>query len=434
MAKSGKYRRRRSLRGHLVVWLRNLIIAAVVAVVAGKFYANHKLEEYLEQAAGIVSSAGTLTVADSSAGFDGKLTVNNLSFIPDPGLDAPPVTVREAVVHTPGLLWLVGFGRSEMPNSMGLTLNGMKMELGDILGQGQRSSISGITTETLACADITRFETIDLNNMGFADMESNVDARYRLMPPDVIEIQVVMENSNASEVLMEIQLSAEQLIDIRRGNAPPPSNLKSMSLTFQASEFNRRRNSYCAAQAEISTEEFLENHLAAVRQLTTDDGYEMSDELSYQYRRFAEGEGVWTFLSRPDKPLAMERLANQPPWRILELLKVNSAIASGVPQPVTIYPIMPVEDRLADTVDDEGNAVQRPVQQSRSWKKVSLGNLGSHIGSNVRLNSRSGKQYTGRLISVSGDSVVLDTLMTGGSAQIPIPLDQIFRARVLTRD
>ncbi len=433
MAKSGKYRRRRSLRGKLTLGLRYLVIVAVVAVVAGKFYANHKLEQYLEQAASMVSPVGTLTVADSNASFDGKLTATNLSFIPDPGFDAPPVTLREAIVHTPGFLWLMGFGRSEIPGSMGVTLNGIKMELGDFLSQSERSSISGVTTETLACGDITRFETIDLNNMGFADLESNVDARYRMLPPDVIDIQLLMENSDASEISMEIQLSTEQLAEIRRGIPPPSSSLKSMSVTLQASEFNRRRNSYCAKQADISTEEFLANHLAAVRLQAADVGYEMSDELDYQYRRFAEGEGAWTFLSRPSKPLAMQSLAGQSPWRIAELLNLNSAIASGVPQPVILYPIMQADELLVETMDGGKSPDKPPAMQARGWKKVSLGTLSNHTGFNVRLDSKSGKEYTGRLISVNSESAVIDTLMTGGSAQIPIPLEQIFRARVLTR-
>ncbi len=432
MAKTGKYRRRRGLVGNLLIWARNAAILAVIAGIGGKFYADYKLTNYLDQAAGMISPVGTLTVGDSNAGFNGELSASNISFIPDPGVDAPPVVVREAALQTPGLLWLLGIGRSDFPKTMGMTLDGLKVEFGDLLGQGQRSSISGLTTETLGCGDITRFETIDLNNMGFDDMESRVEGRYTLAPPEVIDLRLVVENANASEMLVEMKLASEDLNSTRRGRAPPTAVLNSVSVTLRASEFNRRRNSYCASQAELTVEQFLDQHMDEVHQQAAAAGFELSDELSYQYRRFAEGEGVWTFLSQPYKPIAMADLQGLTPPRALELLNVKSAIASGVPQRVVLHPITVPEQLVDDAASSGDGSAPRPAR-AMGWKQISLASIGGHTGKNVRIDSKSGKQYTGKLISVSSDSLVIDTLMTGGSAQIPIPLEQVFRARVLTR-
>ncbi|MEM6574507.1 MAG: hypothetical protein AAF736_09570, partial [Pseudomonadota bacterium] len=230
MAKSAKYRRKRGLLGSIFFWLRNAVLVAAVAVIGAKFYADYRLNRSLEQLAGMVAPVGTLTVADNAAGFDGTLSADNISFIPDPGVDLPPITMRRAELQTPGLLWVLGLGRSELPNSMGLNLGGMRVELGDLLGQEQRSSISGLTTETLACGDVTRFETIDLNNMGFDSMESTVEARYRLLPPDVIDLQMVIQNANAAEIHMELKLAVENLNEVRRSQAPPAAGLKSLGV------------------------------------------------------------------------------------------------------------------------------------------------------------------------------------------------------------
>ncbi len=433
MAKSAKYRRKRGLLGAVFFWLRNALIVAAVAVIGAKFYADYRLNRSLEQLAGMVAPVGTLTIADNGAGFDGTLSADNISFIPDPGVDLPPVTMRRAELQTPGLLWVLGLGRNELPGSMGLNLGGMRVELGDLLGQEQRSSISGLTTETLACGDVTRFETIDLNNMGFDDMESTVEARYRLLPPDVIDVQMVIQNANAAEIHMELKLAVENLNEVRRSQAPPQAGLKSLGLTLQASEFNRRRNSYCAAQSDISTDEFLDNHMAAVIDETAGMGFQLSDELTYQYRRFAAGEGVWTFLSRPDLPLTMEEIAALGPEKLLEGLNVNSAVASGVPQRVTIIPLAPAADAVMADTGVPGATAAPSGSAARAWTLVETGSLASYTGRNVRLNSKFGKEYTGVLVSVSDGKAVIDTLLPGGSAQIPIPIDQIFRARVLTR-
>ncbi|MEM6935709.1 MAG: hypothetical protein AAF552_04590 [Pseudomonadota bacterium] len=433
MAKSAKYRRKRGLLGSIFFWLRNAVLVAAVAVIGAKFYADYRLNRSLEQLAGMVAPVGTLTVADNAAGFDGTLSADNISFIPDPGVDLPPITMRRAELQTPGLLWVLGLGRSELPNSMGLNLGGMRVELGDLLGQEQRSSISGLTTETLACGDVTRFETIDLNNMGFDSMESTVEARYRLLPPDVIDVQMVIQNANAAEIHMELKLAVENLNEVRRSQAPPAAGLKSLGVTLQASEFNRRRNSYCAAQSDISSDEFLDNHMAAVAEETAGMGFKLSDELTYQYRRFAAGEGVWTFLSRPDRPLAMEEIAALGPDKLLEGLNVNSAVASGVPQRVSIISLAPEPAMVLDDSGVPGAVAVTGGSAARAWKLVETGSLASYTGRNVRLNSKFGKEYTGVLVSVSDGKAVIDTLLPGGSAQIPIPLDQIFRARVLTR-
>ena len=172
--------------------------------------------------------------------------------------------------------------------------------------------------------------------------------------------------------------------------------------------------------------------MLAVNEEAATIGIGLSDELAYQYRRFAAGDGVWTFLSRPDRPLTLEELSGLKPERLLERLNVNSAVASGVPQRVSIYALSPAVDPLL-TENLAPGETPAPGATPRAWQVVDTANLASYTGRNVRLNSKFGKEYTGVLVSVSDGKAVIDTLLTGGSAQIPIPLDQIFRARVLTR-
>ncbi|MEM9529820.1 MAG: hypothetical protein AAGA23_02750 [Pseudomonadota bacterium] len=425
-------KRRRSLLATLGMWLRNSAIVIGVAVLGAKLYADYRLEKQLDQLAGRVSPFGTLVIADSYAGFDGTLGIRSLSFIPDPELNAPPITVQEAQLNTPGFLWMLGFGRSSVPNSMGINLSGIQAELAGVIDDDGRSSISGLPVETLGCADISRFEPIDLNNMGFADQASNISGRYRIFPPEQIELQLVVENAGAAEVRMEMDLTVDNLLQFTQGLAPAEASLGNLSVSLQSSEFNRRRNSYCAAQSETESDAFVDTHVEAVLQDIANAGLTASDELKYQYRRFAEGDGTWSILARPDRPIPVAELASLGVPQLMQRLNLSGAIASGVPERIQLDAMVQPDVNEVTEVDETGQEVVRLTGPLR-WQLVEVDNLGSYVGRDIRIDSRTGKQYTGRLVAITDGRVLIDTILPGGSAEIPIPLDQIFRVRLATR-
>lgn len=429
-------RRRRGLFGHVFVWLRNLLLIGIVLVAAARFYTEYRLDKQLDQLAGMVAPVGTLTFGKSYTAFSGDIGVETVSFIPDPGLDVPPATLSKGVLHTPGFLWVLGLrGGETIPPSMGITLEGLSMELGD--GSGGGSSISGIPFETLACGEITEFQTIDLEAMGFGRHQIGLTGRYRVIPPERVELQMVVQAADAAETHVDIELNINNLMEFIRGRVSPQVELAALDVALHAAEFNRRRNDYCASQIEGEVEDFLSNHIAEAQEVLLTSGYTVGIGLLDQYRRFASGEGVWTFLGRPDRPVQLSELMGVDPLVLLELLNINAAIGSALPEPVVVSRFRTslegeqvVESESTERNADGGRVIRVTGQKRFSWVLVPLANVAGYVGRDVRIETRFGKLYAGSLTRVEDGQVIVQTRLPGGQAEIPIPLTQITAFRV----
>ena len=114
---------RRGVLKTLLIWARNLLLVAVVAVVAAKFYVDYHLGKKLDQWQNRAAPFGSLTDQDVHATFGGDIVVEGFSFLPDRAVPVPPVVLDKAMLHTPGFLFILGFrDKDSLPASLGASI------------------------------------------------------------------------------------------------------------------------------------------------------------------------------------------------------------------------------------------------------------------------------------------------------------------------
>ncbi len=431
---------RRGVLRTLLTWGRNLLLLAAVVVVGAKFYVDYRLGNNMDQWKNRSAPLGTMTYQDIYATFGGDIVLEGFSFLPDRAAPIPPLVVEKAILHTPGFLFILGFrGDDNIPESLGASVVGLRGGLSDLAvgGDSIEPSVSGIPFETLACGNVNRFQDIDMDAMGFGPLSVNLSARYRVDPPDRIDVQIIQENADAATLTSDIDLAVPNLADANRGRAAPDVRIKAITVAINASEFNKRRNQYCAESSETSVQQFLNNHMDEVLLAMAESGYVPGPSTMSQYQQFAEGEGTWTFQVRPDRPLQLTDLMVNDPLELVRLVNLNSSIGSRIPSPVTLTRAVRAraegEDDSSDVPVVEGEFGLTANQGSSKrirWVEVPVSSLGSYVGGGVRLGTRFGKQYTGRLIRIDADTAYVETRLPGGDATVPIPLSQLVEVRV----
>lgn len=438
MLKRRKRRPRRGFFGHLIATLRNLLILALILGGGAWLYVYFQLSRAMDALAAGLAPVATLTYERASWLFGADVAVRGIVLIPN-RVELPTARIAEGVVHTPGPLYVLGFrGEEALPMTLGATLKGIRFEG----GAGDTGSLTGQPFEALGCADITRFQAGDLHNMRLDDLAVDLSGRYFISPPERADLTLVYEAGGVAETSLELQLLVPNLAAANRGGAIPDVRLASLKVSLDAGEFNVRRNRYCAQRAGVEVAEFLDAHVRAVVKGLRDRQLLAGPTVTEQYRQFAAGKGPWTFIARPDHPLPMATLAVPDPLQLIERLNLNSALDSAVASPVVVTRIAaaPQPAPAAETAPPPARPSGLPpaagltgetgmVRQTR-WVMVDPAQASRQVDRSVRIRTRFGKEYTGRLIAVDDGQLKVETRFPGGAAVVPIPLEHVVELRV----
>ncbi len=438
MFKRRKRRPRRGFVGHLIVLLRNLLILALLLGGGAWLYVYYQLSRAMDELAAAVAPVATLTYDGAFWLFGADVGVRGIALIPfADGL--PTLRIDQALVHTPGPLYVLGLrGEDALPMTLGATLAGMRIEGGD----GGTTSVTGLPFEALGCADITRFQAGDLRNMQLDDPVVDLSGRYFISPPDRVDLTLIYEAGGVAETSLELKFLVPNLAAANRTGAVPDVRLASLKASLDAGEFNTRRNRYCARRARVDVAEFLDAHMRAVVQDLRDRNLLAGPSVTEQYRQFATGKGPWTFIARPDRALPMAALAVPDPLQLIERLNLTSALESTIASPVVVTriaaappPALAAESSQAPSQTSglppaAGLTAETGMVRHTRWVTVDPAQASGQIDRVVRIRTRFGQEYTGRLTAVDDGQLKVETRFPGGAAVVPIPVDHVVEFRV----
>ncbi|MDX1570203.1 MAG: hypothetical protein R3200_06935 [Xanthomonadales bacterium] len=419
-------RRRYKRRTPLSTQLFRLLLIILVAAVGFGFYSKWKVEQTvagtLDDWASQVAPIGDLRYLNVTAGLDGVLSIDGLSFYPSDAADVPPMITEKISVAFPHFLAMTGIYPSGLPRRLSATAEGVRFDVG-LSGR----TVSGNPFEALACGDITEFAVLDLEAMGFGDPTAMIRAGYGVAAPDQLDISLTQTTGGFATAGLEARLQLPGIESAIRNRRPPPTGgslaIVSLSITLEAADFNVARNKYCAELLGGTPLDAVAANVEATLATIQDWGWTPSEAVLDQYESFIAGAGKLVLSAEPATPVLPESLAGLTPVQIIERLNVRLSAANREPVPLELaaYEAPPVEV-------EEGSG--QTILRTGEWLLVDFEELGQHLGETVQINTRQLRRYDGRLEGVDDSEVRIATRVPGGDAVVPIARSQIRNIKV----
>ena len=174
--------------------------------------------------------------------------------------------------------------------------------------------------------------------------------------------------------------------------------------------------------------------MLAQRRIRAGDGF-----LS-RYRQLMAPGAQLEVRASPPQPVNVAGLAGKAPEQLLEDLglsfDVNGQAIANLDLSFNVEPpaLLPTETEVpavsVPAASQPAVSAARP-DPSRSLTDTPVDRIGTYVGSQVVINTITGRLYQGYVDEVSPDGRIMLTIMQrGGSAQVPINIDQIERLRV----
>jgi len=413
---------------------RALLIGLVtVAVVAGgaKLLAEYRVESAMLVIATRLAPFGDLRYLDVSTSYDGRVHIDGISFYPGDDLDIDPILAEEAVVLTPGMLYLLGFEGGPIPNRMGLSLLGLWVDIASYTGLGEYGggALSGNPFESLACGNVDTIQAPDLERMGYSrEFRMDLHMRYRMMG-DTLQISFEQSSVELSGFSLSLDILAPGILVNPFGIGTRHVKLTRIDLQLDSAEFNRRRNAFCADAEGVSESEYIERNIRQAMAQLRRRGVVPGDEIVEHYRAFIKGAGSWSFESTPVPPIALSDIIAFDIDQLLEWLSIASTVDGKAPETVRFetFDLVSTDEEDEDASPREDMVDQRVVLAQRldPWITIELSTAPALVDERIRVFTVRAKEYSGTLLSVDGNQIILNTRVPGGLATIPILRSQI---------
>jgi hypothetical protein len=417
-----------------------LITIATVAVLAfgAKALSGYRVRAVLDDLVARTSPLGDLRYLDVSTTFDGKVHIDGLSFYPGDLLNMDPLKADEAVILTPGMLYLLGFEGGPIPDRMGISLLGMRMNLARMGGLGNEGGgLSGNPFESVACGNVEAFRAPHLQEMNYAsDLRMDLHLRYQ-MTQDSLSIKIEQASLDLSGLSLEFDLVAPGIRDNPLNKSPDEVKLSKLRLQLDSATFNKRRNTYCAEKEGVDEPEYINRNVGGMLAQLKQRGVEPSAEMVAHYRAFVSGSGSWTLETEPEPPIGMVDAAAFNTDQLLEWLNIRSTVTGEPPAVVGFNRFRLVAEVVEENTDPDAAILTESVdprvalaQRSDPWLAVPLGDVTRAVDQRVRLDTNRGKMFTGYLVSADEARLMIETRVPGGDATIPIPFEQVTQLKI----
>ena len=431
---------------HMRLFLRNLLFAVLAAVILTKVFLWYRVSQAVERVEAMVVPLGALTHSDVSASFSGDVTISDIRFIPNNSDGSGFFSTNELIVHTPGVHYLLGLGgtlgNGMVPERLGLSLDGLRIgtEAGS---RGASMSISGNPFESLGCGGLDFFAPVDLQSMGYSLLTPRVTARYTVPPSnDQLEIVIESKTRRVSNLRLVADLVVPGLEATLIQQGPPSVSLGGFVFSYKDAAFNERRNEYCAELINVPEVTYLDEHLNLVESSLLRRRIRPGPNFLSRYRQLMAPGAELEIWSNLDKPIDLDLLQSTSLENLVATLglsfRVNGVEGDSLDLTFNVEPPLieaqPAEVATGQSTAEPAARVIAPSSRpdpSRSLRDTPVNEIGRFVGSQVVINTSTGRLYQGYVDEVSSNGRVMLTItQRGGTAKVPINIDQIDRLRV----
>jgi hypothetical protein len=444
-----------------------LVPGLVVVAISLNWHATRQIRDQLDRTAQSVSMFGTLSYDSVRLSPGGAVNINDLSFRLHQGRGG--IDIGRISVQTANLLALFALEgkleRGQLPESLGLSLEGIRFPLDGALATMARDAGGGASPADNSaflfaaegCGERTQFSANDLMHMDYFDIRADVDAHYRFIDDgERLRVSISARTQNASAIYLEANFDLLSGTLHARDVARSMQNarLGAFLLEYEDLGYYERMLGFCAEEMQMTRAEYIAHHLQAWTEAWSRAEARPGPDLVAAYEAFLKDPQQFRINSNAEDSVSLEGIDHYEVSDLLERMDVRLVVNHGDPQPLDVAGLdesparIAASDQSADTDLDVPTAspgsdratvpASNPTngaggtdaeatttEVSSGWITVDPGELGAYRNPRLRVVLDSGDDYTGRLSRVDDDNIHIRVRGVGGFYVRPIPRSRI---------
>jgi hypothetical protein len=310
-----------------------------------------------------------------------------------------------------------------------------------IQGPTDKSAFEQINAyiDALACGDIETIGSEQLSDLGYSGIDSSLNLNFeynKSLATVSMEFDYIMHGMSSFLVKTSIPYiyTAQDFANI---------NNKVNSLVFEIQDlgYNESLIEHCSLESKLERDAYIEQHLQELKNYLTKANIHLSDDLYAAYRAYFVDKAMLTFSSQPDSAVNLQYidLYETKDWPTILGLSVAvnenpvNDLTFGWNKDSVVKNLMNAREgvELAKVDADEARDPQtrrKQILRNRAYFEIPVTNLDQYIKSDVKLETKLGKIYTGYIKGVTRSQVIVVIRLKGGKAEIPVGTNKISKA------
>ena len=406
-----------------------VILAPILLYVGFKGYLWYSIKSDVDEIRTLVAPLAQVDYRQIDVGWttlSGPVGIRGITVRPVAVVDQ--IEIGSALVHTESLRELYELARSitndRAPDRLQLSVNRIVIDLGGSIGEWLNRAHSKDALGNLDTAGCGRvqFSAEDLITMGYQELSNDIALDYH---QDRRTGGLVFSAKLRTEGMMSVDFEANipeteiSLTNPRAITGIP--KLGALSVRINDLGYNENRNKFCAISMGIDKNEFIANHVAAVREQLQTLGLEPSDGLVAAYSAFVTNSGAFTVNLDPFDPIGIEDLRDLRPQTLIERLAVSVTYNDTTIEELFATP------EVVEAVEEP----EKPKIPIDTYKLTPVASLGQHINRQVKIYTNDGKLHHAYLEGVGAEELTLTRHLVGGSATFSVAIADITEVLVL---
>ena len=427
------------------VLLLIILVAAIVGGVKGFIY--YKVMAQLDDAIALASPFVLITYEGVNSSFEGEVNVEGVK-IKTYG-NSLELTIDDVRVKFPDLQTLLFIGndlkRQRLPEQMQLTLQHVRMDLQHLqpymmlIESQSQQPFQNYTL--LGCGDLETASSLSvLQQLGYSELDSTLKLGYRW---DRASKRFTIDSDfrwhEMSRNAMTIDI--DQIAALSAAALMSQPELKRISMNIEDEGYNSRLLNHCAAEENVSKDDFVVLHMALMKAALAKQGISLSERVFDAYRYYLNAEGGLMLQMRPGDIQQLANLGMLKPRDIPDLLGLEIQMgdevirdfefdwdASKLKQAMTALDNKP-KAKVAAT-----ESQSKPMQQEVSgpqFKAVNPTRLARQMHQTLRITTVDKRKFEGVLRKITAERIYIEVPMAGGSATLPVRIANISLLEVL---
>ena len=404
-------------------------LAVVAAGIGYYYYELQQVERKLDEMAQAVQAVGSLRYSGVRIGASGKLHVDGLLFEPH-DLDTGRMRAERVTLDAGNLWELAGLRRTldagRLPRELGFSVTGLSVPPG--MAADQQGDNLLLQLDAAGCGGRSFSTAEDLYAaLGHGHLPLDMGFEYRL---DRSGNSLVVRSTWGIEPLGHGSISGRFGVGAGSTDARQmlpalmTASLESLTVEYQDQGYYPALLEFCAGEAEMAREDYIEHHREAWADAWRVFGVEPGPNLSKAYARFIEAPGrVSLRVDTVEDPTLLFGNVDSPAGLLQQL---------GVSMTVAGERFGRIDLRTASARASAGQAGARPESTNGGdpsllpeTAPIALEALGEHLGRNIAVTLADGRARRGELLAIEDGSIRMRRRIGSGFMVVPIALADI---------
>jgi len=428
-----------------------LVVGLVIATGASYFGMQWKVKKSVDE---LFQSIPFAEASYSNVSFDlnGKMAVNNIDiYVPMADFS---VSVGSVGLSVGGFMEMLSLEKNlkagKLPDSLKFNINSFSM---DITSQMLAVLQSGYTSDTgselmsLGCGRFTSLGPKQLYDMGLRNLTFDLTLGYTYdLPSDELISTVDIYLDGIGHFIMDqtsIGLSSimENYNNALFGFDPANVSTSDVHIEYTDLGYNSKQQDFCALSSGMKKSEWVELHeqmfSAAMAQIELVSDFDYLDV----YKKLNADRSSLELNLRPLPGFSLGDLQYYNVADLIELIDLRLSINGSQveigdinwnQEKLTNLDLRGIrkEYRIGVTKEEvEAEAAEKDTQE-RILKEVALADLSQYAHKVMQIERKDGQVFSGEMVSVSAEQVVIRTRFKNGFTDLPLPRNQIKVAKL----